>query len=71
MDIIREIKPLVYQEGYTMKKIYLEMNARYNLKLTSQSFSNKLNQGHLKYSEAKMIAEILGYEIVWVKKEKE
>ena len=37
-------------------------------KVALQNLSNKLSRGTIKYSEIKQIADILGYEIKWIKK---
>ncbi|WP_230869409.1 hypothetical protein [Iocasia frigidifontis] len=43
------------------------MNKRYNINKTLQNLSNKIRQETIKYSEVKEIADILGYEIKWIK----
>ena len=39
-----------------------------NTELTTSVFSNKLEKGTLRYLQAKQLAEVLGYEIVWKKR---
>ena len=40
----------------------------YGIETTPQALSNKLSRDTLRYSEAKAIADIIGYELNWTKK---
>ncbi|MBR0491300.1 MAG: LLM class flavin-dependent oxidoreductase [Clostridia bacterium] len=66
--IKNEVKSYIVKEGFTMKKIadLLDDEGR----TTLQNLSNKLTRGTIKYSEIKEIADILGYDIKWEKKNK-
>ena len=67
--IIRnEVKSYIIKEGFTMKKIAGLLDEE--SKVSLQNLSNKLTRGTIKYSEIKQIADILGYEIKWEKKNK-
>ena len=59
-------EPNIIKEGFTMKKIASLLNEK--SKVALQNLSNKLARGTIKYSEIKQIADILGYEIKWEKK---
>ena len=64
--IKNEVKSYIIKEGFTMKKIAGLLDE--NSKVALQNLSNKLARGTIKYSEIKQIANILGYEIKWQKK---
>ncbi len=64
--IKNEVKSYIIKEGFTMKKIASLLNKK--SKVAPQNLSNKLARGTIKYSEIKQIANILGYEIKWQKK---
>lgn len=68
-EIRNEIKSYIAQSGWTITDIVKMMNEKYNTDTTPQNLSNKLSRGTIKYSECKQIAEIIGYEIVWNKKD--
>lgn len=71
-DIRNEIKAYIAKSGWTITDIVKEINKR-NVdnpeykETTSQNLSNKLSRGTIKYSEAKEIADIIGYKIEWTK----
>lgn len=64
--IKNEVKSYIIKEGFTMKKIAGLLDEE--SKVALQNLSNKLTRGTIRYSEIKQIADILGYEIKWIKK---
>lgn len=68
MNIRNEIKSYIAAAGFTMRQLVAEINERKNQDLTPNNFTTKLAKETLRYKDAKMVAEILGYELVWVKK---
>lgn len=68
MDIKNELKSYIVRSGFTMTQIVEMINEKYNRTDTVQNLSNKLGRGTIKYSEAKEIAEVIGYDIKWVEK---
>mgnify|MGYP004468238365 CR=1 FL=1 len=66
--IKNEVKAYIVKEGFTMKSIAGLLDKE--SKVALQNLSNKLTRGTIKYLEIKQIAEILGYEIKWEKKNK-
>ena len=64
--IKNEVKSYIIKEGFTMKKIAGLLDEE--CKVALQNLSNKLSRGTIKYSEIKRIADILGYDIKWEKK---
>ncbi|WP_315114504.1 DUF6471 domain-containing protein [uncultured Clostridium sp.] len=69
IDIKNEIKSYIALSGWTLTDIVKAMNEKYGTDTTTQNLSNKLTRGTIKYSECKQIAEIIGYEIKWNKKD--
>lgn len=68
MTVKTDIKSIIIQSGWTMSAVIDALNRKYDRKDTVQNLSNKLTRGTLRYGEALEIAEIIGYEIKWVKK---
>jgi hypothetical protein len=68
MTVKNDIKSIIVQSGWTMSAIIEALNQKYDRTDTIQNLSNKLTRGTLRYSEAQEIAEIIGFEIKWVKR---
>ena len=61
-----EIKSYIIAAGYNQKEAVEACAMEFEKWSPSDSnFSNKLEKGTLRYLQAKQLAEILGYEIVW------
>ena len=64
-----EIKSYIIAAGYNQKEAVEACAMEFEKWSPSDSnFSNKLEKGTLRYLQAKQLAEILGYEIVWKKR---
>lgn len=63
-----EIKSYIIRKGWAMKELNDALNKRQGKETSYQNFSKKLASGSFRYEDAKEIADILGYEIVWVDK---
>lgn len=70
MGIKEYIKTYIVSSDYTITKLVEELNKRNGSDYTVQNLSNKIRKEFLKYSEVLQIAEIIGYEIQWVKIDK-
>jgi hypothetical protein len=68
MTVKTDIKSIILQSGWTMTAIVKALNEKYNREDTLQDFSNKLARGTILYTEVLKIAEVIGYEIRWIKK---
>ena len=68
MDIRREIKSYIVREGLSMRELLERLAVTHKWSGSLSNFSGKLQRGTLRYSVAEDIAEVLGYEIVWIKK---
>ena len=69
MNIRNEIKAQIVRAGMTMQQVVDLLYDEYGWSDSVSNFSNKLARGSLRYEEAVQLAEVLGYEIVWKKKE--
>ncbi len=68
MNIRNEIKAYIIRTGWTMLNLVEELSARYGWSSSVSNFSAKLQRESLRYKEAIQIADVLGYDIVWVKR---
>lgn len=64
-----EIKMLAAQKGLTLTHIAKYLSEKLTKKYPLDTLSKKLRNDTLKYSEAKLIAEALGMELVFKDKE--
>ena len=69
MNIRNEIKAQIVRAGMTMQQVVDLLYDEYGWSDSVSNFSNKLARGSLRYEEAVQLAQVLGYEIVWKKKE--
>ena len=69
MNIRNDIKAQIVRAGMTMQQVVDLLSDEYGWSDSVSNFSNKLARGSLRYEEAVQLAEVLGYEIVWKKKE--
>lgn len=69
LNIRKKIKKILVEEDLTLTEVVNRLNEKYNRNDTIQNLSNKLSRETLKYKEAIEIASVIGYEIVWNKKE--
>ncbi len=68
MNIRNEIKAYIIRTGWTMLNLVEELSQRYGWSNSVSNFSAKLQRESLRYKEAIQIADVLGYDIVWVKR---
>jgi len=67
MGVKEDIKTLIVQSKWTLKELALEMSNQTGVKYSSPMLSQKLSRENLHYKEAKLIGEILGYELKFEK----
>lgn len=70
MSIKGDIRALIIKSGWTMSGIVKALNEKYNRNDSIQNLSAKLSRGTIKYREALEIAEVIGYKIEWIPKDK-
>lgn len=68
MSAKEHIKILMAKENITMKELAMLLSEKSGKNISLSNFSAKLNKGYLRFEDAEAIAEILGYEIQFVKK---
>lgn len=68
-SIISEIKVLLAERGWTQEMLAKEMGARLNKKYTAKNLGNKLRLETIPHREIKLIADILGYKVVFEDKD--
>lgn len=65
----KQVKILLLQEDKLLKELAADLSKATNKKYTPDSLSHKIARNSLSYSEMVCIAEILGYEVKFVKKQ--
>ena len=68
MEIRNEIKAYIVREGMTMKELLYRLYLKYGWSRSVSNFSDKLRRGSIQYREVRELADVLGYELIWVKK---
>lgn len=68
MNIRNEIKAYIIRTGWTMLNLVEELSQGYGWSSSVSNLSAKLQRESLRYKEAIQIADVLGYDIVWVKR---
>ena len=70
MNIRNEIKSYIVREGLTMSEVVEKLVEEHGWSASVPNFSGKLQRGSLRYSEARELADVLGYDLVWQKRRK-
>lgn len=68
MGVREDINSLLKKHGYTIKEMTQELQERLDYEFPASALYNKLKKKTLRYEEARLIGEILGYELEFVKK---
>lgn len=68
MDTKHQLKHLLVMSDMTMTELCKKMSERLGKPYTIHNISGKLNRDTIKYSEVKLLYDILGYELVLKKK---
>ena len=69
MNIRNEIKARIVQEGTTMSEVVRTLAVIHGWSASVPNLSDKLKRGTLRYSEAIELADVLGYDIMWRKRD--
>ena len=67
LKVREQVKTLLSQEGIKQKELVAMLSEATGKKYTQTSLAQKLGRGSLTYNEVMVIAEILGYEIHFIK----
>lgn len=70
MNIRNEIKGRIVQEGTTMSEVVRKLSVVHGWSASVPNLSDKLKRGTLRYSETIELADVLGYDIIWQKRER-
>ena len=65
-----EIKSYIIRAGMTMTEVVDYLADEYDWSASVPNLSGKLRRGSLRYGEAVELADALGYDIVWKKRER-
>ena len=68
MNIRNEIKAQIIRAGYTMQEVVDVLSDVYGWSDSVSNLSNKLQRESLRYKEAVQLADVLGYDIQWVRR---
>lgn len=69
MNTRNEIKSYIAREGMTMSCLVEKLSERYGWSASVPNLSDKLRRNSLRYREAVDLADVLGYDLVWRKRE--
>ncbi len=69
-DIKTEITMLAIKKGWTKSKLAKELGKRLSKNYSASNLSNKLKLETIPYREIKLIADILGYDIEFIDRNK-
>ena len=68
MSVREDIKALLAKSDTTLKDIAKEISIRTGKKITADNLSQKLRKGTLRYDDAVLIADILEYDLQFLKR---
>ena len=68
MNVCNEVKSQLMREGITMQEVLERLAVKYGWSKSVSSLSGKLHRETLRYREVVELADVLGYEIVWIKR---
>ena len=68
-NLRNEIKSYIVRSGYTMQEVVDRLSEDYGWSGSVSNLSNKLQRESLRYTEAVQLADVLGFEIVWQKRQ--
>ena len=69
MNIRNEIKAQIVRAGYTMHELVDKLHDEYGWSDSVSNLSAKLQRQSIRYREVVELAETLGYELVWKKRD--
>ena len=68
-NLRNEIKSYIVRQGMTMQEVVDLLADEYGWSDSVSILSNKLQRESLRYTEAVQLADVLGFEIVWQKRQ--
>ena len=71
MNVRNEIKAQIIRAGMTMQEVVDLLSTEYGWSDRVSNLSAKLQRGSIRYKEVLELADVLGYDVVWVKRRDE
>lgn len=71
MSVRNEIKAQIIRAGYTMQETVDLLHDEYGWSDSVSNLSAKLQRESIRYKEVIELADVLGYDVVWVKRRDE
>ena len=68
MTVRKDIKVLLAESNVKLKDLAVEMSENIGKKITADNISQKLRKGTLRYDDAMIIGDILGYDLKFIKR---
>ncbi len=68
MSVKTDIKTILAESDFTISLLAKELSKKLGKNYSQSNISQKLSRGTLKYEEAKLIGQILGYELKFIRK---
>lgn len=68
MTVRKDIKILLAESNVKLKDLAVEMSEKIGKKITADNISQKLRKGTLRYDDAMIIGDILGYDLKFIKR---
>lgn len=68
MGVREDVKTIIVQENWTITEVAEEMSKVTGKSYSRSNISQKLSRKTLKYEEAALIGQILGYDLKFIKK---
>ena len=71
MNVRNEIKAQIVRAGFTMQEVVDRLADEYDWSDSVSNLSAKLQRESIRYKEVIELADVLGYDVVWVKRRDE
>lgn len=68
MNVRNEIKAQIIRTGLTMQQVVELLSDEYGWSNSVSNLSAKLQRESIRYKEVLELADVLGYDLVWVKR---
>ena len=61
-----EIKAHIVSAGFTMREVLDRLHEKFGWSDSASNLSNKLQRNSIRYCEAVELADVIGYELIWI-----
>ena len=68
MNVKNEVKSIIVRSGMTMQQVVDLLSDEYGWSDSVSNLSAKLQRESIRYKEVLELADVLGYDLVWVKR---